>query len=133
MGVWRKLIVARASGGVFFPTGKSFIDRLCPLPKRTIRWRKIVSGAINIVGNTDFQFIVFVETIDIGDGEAGDTIDHASEAEQDSIEPATATRTTGCSPEFTTEIVKVFGKSLVTGREWTGTNAGGVSFADADD
>lgn len=92
-----------------------------------------MAGAIDFVGCADFEFVVFVEAIDVGDGESGDAVDHAGEAEEDGIEPAAAAGSAGCCAEFAAEVVKVLGEAFIDGGEGAGANAGGVCFADADD
>lgn len=76
-----------------------------------------MDGAVDLVAGADFQLLVFVEAVDVGDGEAGDAIDHAGEAEEDGIEPAAATGAAGGGAEFATEIVEVFGQAFVAGGE----------------
>lgn len=113
LGVWRELIVAGAVGGVLLPAGERFVNRFRAIPERAVGWWEIVAMAVDVIGDADFQMLVFVESIDIGDGEASDAVDHASEAKQDGIEPAAAAWATGGSAELAAEIVEVFGKTFV--------------------
>ena len=56
---------------------------------------------------TAYRTIVGVESIDIGDGEPGDSVDHAGKAQQDRVEPAATAWAPGGGTKLATEIVEV--------------------------
>ena len=92
-----------------------------------------MNRAVGVVAGANLKGFVFVEAIHVGDGEAGHAIDHAGEAEQHRVQPATAARAAGDDTEFPTEAVKVFGEAFIDSGKWAGADAGGVGFANTDD
>ena len=85
--ILRKLVPGFALGGVASPTGKSFVDGDDAVPSVAIGGREFVLLAVDLIMSANLNRLALVEAVEIGNGEAGDSIDHAGIAEENHIEP----------------------------------------------
>ena len=97
--------------------------------------RQIVIGhAIQIIADTDFQFLEAVEHVELGQGDAMDTGHGQSLPDQYRIEPAATPLPAGNRSEFMATFAKPLADLVVQlGREGAGTDAGRVSLGDTED
>lgn len=76
MSGWGQILKGGAIDGGALPTGQGFVNWFGSLPSLTAGWGEFMAGAVDVVGDADFDSGCLVETIDYGDSEVGDAINH---------------------------------------------------------
>jgi len=129
LGVLGEVVPGAAFWGVAFPAGEFVVDGGGTVPSAAVSGGKGVELSVDIIGGANLDGVAAVEAVEDGDGEFGDAIDHAGEADESGVEPATAAGATSGGAEFKAEAVHVVGEFLVFGDEGARADAGGVGFA----
>ena len=110
----RKISVPSAS---IRPARHGLVNRLAIVPLRGIARWNIETLAVQTIANTNRNRIHSIETVEVGDRELVNPIDHRRVMRRHCIEPTTAARPPGGRAEFAPHFVQSFGKARVFGRE----------------
>ena len=84
--------------------------------------------AVEFVAGADFDAVEGVESVEVGDREVVDAVDHSRVPDGDGVEPTAAAGASGGCAEFATHPVEHVADSLVFCGEWAFADAGGVGF-----
>jgi hypothetical protein len=116
-----------------FQPGEFQIHRRAFVPARGIQRRVLAALAVVFVGDADLELVHPVEDVELGDAQAGDTVDRHRALERDDVHPAAAPRTTRGGAEFLAALADAFANVVVQfGRERSAADARGVGLGDAE-
>src|SRR5699024_8731234 len=133
LGVFGQIFQAAGARNIFLPAGEVLVDRLGVVEVGLRHRHDIMSNAVDVVGDTDWNFLDPGQNIEFCHEIVGEAVDHGSMACHDRVVPSGAPRTTGVDTKLATggaqlvaHLVKQFGG------KWAGTNAGRVGLHNAN-
>ncbi len=83
----------------------------------TFGWWELVNLSINVIANTNLDSLAVIKAIENGDSEVCHPVDHNSIADEDGVEPTTATRTSRGGAKLQATGMEEFGDFVILRRE----------------
>src|SRR5262245_46407376 len=88
------------------PAGHFFVNWFAIRQLIRVTRRNIQPFAVQLVSSTNADGIDLVESVQIGDGDLVDAVDHASVTSRDGVEPAASALASRSGAKFASEAVK---------------------------
>ena len=129
----RKVVETAGLGGVAHPAGERGVDGFAAGPIGGVGGRVAQRFAVELVSGADFEGGHAVKSVEVGDGEVVDAIDHGGVVRGDGVEPTAAAGAAGGGAKFAAHGVEEVGDVLVFRGEGAFADAGRVGFHHADD